>query len=518
MKRILFAVICLLFINTTIAQNVMISSNNSPNEPSIMLDPNNTNNIIAASNIDNYYLSTDAGLTWSEHNLSSTNGVWGDPVIAVDTQSNFYFFHLSNPNFGNWIDRIVCQKTTDNGLIWNDGSYAGLNGTKAQDKQWCSIDRANNIIYLTWTQFDSYGSTNSNDKSIILFSKSTDGGITWSVPKKINQVDGDCVDSGNTVEGAVPAVGPNGEVYVAWAGPAGIVFDKSTDGGETWLNNDIFVNEMPGGWDFAIPGINRSNGLPITVCDTSSGPNRGTIYVNWADQRNGTTDTDIWLAKSTDGGLTWSSEIRVNNDLPGKQQFLTWMAIDQTNGYLYFIYYDRRNYSDNSTDVYVALSTDGGITFHNKKISETPFIPISSVFFGDYNNITVYNGVIRPIWTRLSQGNLSVWTDITTNEFLLTSNIEETPKNNINSAENYPNPAIETSYVSFKLHKPAKVTLSICNVEGKEICIIMNNEQQSFGKHIIPIDLKKYNLTEGVYYYKLFIDNKQTTMKMLVKE
>ncbi|MBK7266279.1 MAG: hypothetical protein IPI12_08095 [Ignavibacteriales bacterium] len=41
---------------------------------------------------------------------------------------------------------------------------------------------------------------------------------------KISDKSGDCVDEDNTVEGAVPAVGPNGEVYVSWTGPYGLLF------------------------------------------------------------------------------------------------------------------------------------------------------------------------------------------------------------------------------------------------------------------------------------------------------
>jgi len=51
------------------------------------------------------------------------------------------------------------------------------------------------------------------------------------------------------------------------------------------------------------------------------------------------------------------------------------MDIDQTNGNLYFVFYDRRTYTDNQTDVYMAISTDGGTNFSNVKISESPFSP-----------------------------------------------------------------------------------------------------------------------------------------------
>ena len=145
-------------------------------------------------------------------------------------------------------------------------------------------------------------------------------------------------------------------------------------------------------------------------CDQSNGPNRGTLYLNWADQRNGIDDTDIWLMKSTDQGETWSDAIRVNQDLPGKHQFFTWMTIDQTNGNLHFVYFDRRNYTDNLTDVIWCTSKDGGKTFEEKCISEKPFLPSKFVFFGDYLNISAHAGMVRPIWPRMDEGKLSLWT------------------------------------------------------------------------------------------------------------
>lgn len=134
----------------------------------------------------------------------------GDPAIGVDTTGAFYYLHLSNPPNGSWIDRIIIQKSTDAGVHWSNGAYTGLNGSKAQDKHWIAVDPATNALYVTWTQFDHYGTNNPSDSSIILFSKSIDGGLTWSNPKRINKLAGDCVDSDYTAEGAVPAVGPNG--------------------------------------------------------------------------------------------------------------------------------------------------------------------------------------------------------------------------------------------------------------------------------------------------------------------
>lgn len=389
-------------------RNVMISNSGDPEEPAIVVNPKNPRQMVAGANINKVFYSTNGGAAWWSGTLSSPYGVWGDPCLVVDTNGVYYCLHLSNGP--RWLDRIVCQKLTAPGAAWSAGTYTGLNGTKAQDKEWAVVDPANNHIYVTWTQFDAYESTSPSDITLILFSSSKDGGQTWSAPVRINDLPGDCVDSDNTVEGAVPAVGPRGEIYVSWAGPAGIVLNKSTDGGVSWLGSNVVVSDIPGGWDFNIPGIQRCNGLPVMLCDLSPGPHCGTVYINWSDQRNGASDTDIWLAKSTDGGLTWSAAKRVNDDPPGKHQFLTWMTIDEANGTLYAVFYDRRNYSDTQTDVYLATSTDGGDTFSNQRISQSPFVPLATKFFGDYNNISAYNGVVRPIWTRLDETALSVWT------------------------------------------------------------------------------------------------------------
>lgn len=394
---------------------VSSSSSNDPEEVVIAINPSNPNILAAGANISYFYSSTNGGLNWGQKNLTSTLGVWGDPCVIFDGNNNLFFGHLSNPLQGYWIDRIVVQKSTDFGLTWNDGAGIGYNYPKEQDKEWLAVDLSTpqykNFLYMTWTEFDNYGSYNSQDSSRILFSRSTDAGATWSQPKKISDRSGNCVDEDLTVEGAVPAVGTNGEIYTAWSGPLGIMFDRSTDGGNTW-GTDIFVSDQPGGWDFDIPGINRCNGLPVTLCDTSRSPFRGHIYVMWSDQRNGTSNTDVWVKKSTDGGFTWGNRVKVNDDQTDRHQFFPWMTIDQTTGILYAVFYDRRNTTGSATNVYLAKSTDGGVTFANFKISQSSFTPTASVFFGDYSGITAFNKKVYPIWMRMDGTALSVWTAI----------------------------------------------------------------------------------------------------------
>lgn len=499
--------------------NVQIDNVGNPEEPSIAINPKNTNQIVAGANIDNQYYSHDGGQTWTKQQLVSSWGVWGDPCIVTDSSGRFYFFHLAYTNGPNgWIDRIVCQRSDDAGLTWPVESYTGLNNPKDQDKEWAVYDAVpaspyKGTMYVTWTEFDSYGSPNPVDRSRILFSKSTDHGVTWSAPITISQFAGDCIDEDNTAEGAVPAVGANGEIFVSWSLNDTLYFDRSTDGGVTWLANDIVAATQPGGWDITIPGHDRANGLPVTCTDLSNGTFHGTIYINWCDQRNGAADTDVWLVKSTDGGNTWTLPIRVNNDPPGKQNYLTWMTVDQATGSIYFVFYDRRNHSNNQTDVYLAYSNDGGATFTNVKASTSPFTPTSNAFFGDYSNITAHDGHVRPIWARMDNSVSSVWTALadfptgidTENYFGLNSTVS-----------NFPNPFSGQTTITFSVFKTQNLSLDIFDMDGKRRCSIFSDKTFLKGSHEIVFNTSKNNLPAGVYAVRLSSEAYQECTRMIV--
>lgn len=423
MSRLIFALVIILSTTRVQAQikNLTIATQIEgvypPLEPSIAINRKNPKNILAGVVLNKAIYTKDGGLSWKTTELKSPFGVYGDPAVISDVKGDFYYFHLADPSGQGrsndaWLDRIVVQKSTDGGETWSEGESIGHNPPADQDKEWPAVHPRKQNVYTTWTQFDKYGLTDPNCHSNIMFSMSTSAGKKWSKAIQLNQTPGDCVDDDNTAEGAVPAVDAMGRVFVAWSNQGTIFLDRSFDGGTTWLTNDLAIAKQEGGWAMKIPGLSRSNGMPVLKIDNSKSRLNGSLYLLWADQRNGEDDTDIWFMRSTNQGDFWTQPLRINQDGKGKHQFMPWLAVDDETGYIYIVYYDRRAYDDLQTDVYLAYSVDGGGSFKEVKISETPFIPTEEKFFGDYTNIDAFKGIITPIWTRMDAGKTSVLTAV----------------------------------------------------------------------------------------------------------
>ncbi len=389
-----------------------------PCEPSIAISPVDPDVVVAGAILDNVYHSRDGGVSWTRQRLRSPFGVFGDPCVVASPRGDFYYLHLSNPDGKGWasealLDRIVCQRSRNGGRDWNRGGHTGLNGARDQDKEWAAVSPDGRSLVACWTQFDKYGSTFEGDSSLIFCATSNRRGVRWSEPVRVSDRAGDCRDEDETVEGAVPSVLPDGSVAVVWAHREDLWLDRSEDGGRSWLPADIRVADIIGGWNIQIPGLGRANGMPVTAVDHSTGPHRGRLYVNWTDERHGPGDMDVFLAYSDDRGATWSAPIRVNDDPAGAHQFFTWLAVDAVTGHLHTVFYDRRNATPENplaTEVTWATSRDGGVTWTNQIISESPFVPGKAPFFGDYNNIAAHGGRVRPVWTREDNGVLSIYT------------------------------------------------------------------------------------------------------------
>jgi hypothetical protein len=179
------------------------------------------------------------------------------------------------------------------------------------------------------------------------------------------------------------------------------------------------------------------------------------------------------------------------------------------------MFYDRRNYSNSATDVYVARSTDGGNTFSNFIVSSSSFVPTSGEFFGDYTCITAHNGRVRPIWARL-QGTLSVMTALIDFPTGVNGISEELP-DKYTLSQNYPNPFNPVTTINYTLKENTFVSLKIYNLMGQEIAALINTNKPA-GNYSVNFDAKEYGLSSGVYFYKLTAGNFSDTKKMIISK
>jgi hypothetical protein len=248
-------------------KNIMLDSGTvglrqRPCEPSIAINPKDPMNMVVGAGINKVYHTTDGWIRWSLSKLESPYGVFGDAVVVSDNKGKFYYYHNADPTGKNYeseefLSGIVVQESSDNGRTWSSGILIGDNPSKDHDKPWAAIDRKNNL-YLSWTEFDKYGSNDPNCSARILFSNSGNGN-KWSKPITISQLEGDCKDDDNTPMGAIPVINLDGLLFVTWSNQNKIFMDRSFDGGRTWLANDLIIGEQVGGWKFEIPG---STNLP----------------------------------------------------------------------------------------------------------------------------------------------------------------------------------------------------------------------------------------------------------------
>lgn len=394
-----------------------------PAEVSVAINPMNPEHVIAVllqsgspgepRVSDHAYTSFDGGLTWIGAAAANADGrVQGDDAVVFGADGTAYHSYIAFD--GIRVERPlqawsgIFVRSTGDGVTWNAPVAVVDHINTAipfEDKPWLGVDRSatsphRGNVYVAWSRFDVYGSTGPADRSRIMLSRSRDGGRSFSTPLEISDVTGNAEDSDDTVEGAVPSVGPDGEVYIAWGGPEGLVIDRSTDGGFSF-GTDVKIADMPGGWDLPVEGLARHNGMPVTGVDHSHGPNRGSVYVNWIDERNG--NPDVFVATSRDRGDTWSAPVRVNDDEGDAAQMFTWMAIDPADGSINVVFHDRRGGTGTMTGVTIARSIDGGKTFMNIPLPVTAFdCCAGSAFFGDYNGIDAYGGRIVAVFPMLT--------------------------------------------------------------------------------------------------------------------
>ena len=382
-------------------------------EMSIITHPTNPDIVFAGSNaIDptlairtkGWYYSTNGGASWTGSDTLPPQDIstyTSDPVVGIDRDGNLFFNALRYKP----LSSVFVTKSSNNGNSWNQINVVDTNSGDLYDKNHLTIDINAGSPYenYLYTAFHFWTQNSCDYPSPTLFSRSTDRGESFSVPITISG------SIGNHTIGVNVAVGPNGEIYSTWTGydswcsKSGILlgFNRSIDGGKSWgeakkirdINGLSIINK--GGNSIG------AHSFPSMAVDRSNGPRRGWIYIVYSEKAP--TTPDIFLISSTDSGATWSAPKRVNQDNSNNDQFQPWMSVDPATGALYVVYFDSRNFPTNdSAQVYISASVDGGNTFGDILVSDVPFLPkpiVSGVtYMGDYIGISALNGIVWPCW------------------------------------------------------------------------------------------------------------------------
>jgi hypothetical protein len=80
-------------------------------------------------------------------------------------------------------------------------------------------------------------------------------------------------------------------------------------------------------------------------------------------------------------------------------------------------------------------------------------------------------------------------------------------------AQNYPNPFNPSTTIKFELQKSSQVTLSVFDVLGREVSVLVN-ERRDAGVHEVKLDAS--SLSSGVYFYRLQAGDFVQTRKLLL--
>lgn len=370
----------------------------------VAISPRNNKNVVvyAAGKLQH---SNDAGATWKESPLAFPAGMEGTPIVSVDGKGNFFIVYSAG-------GQITTHVSSNDGKSWDEPVVILPTPGKYQYNPGVGTHPKKDDIVVSWTESDKFGSSEAGCKSNIMMSTSSSG-KKWSKPIQVNQISGGCMDDNVTTRGSKPLIAVDDKRFVLWTNDSRIFLDRSYDG-SMWISTDLAITQQIGGWASTIPGFGKIANTPAVTIDTSPSRIQGTLFVAFSDTTTAKNDNDIWLVRSVNRGDSWTSPARVNQDKPGRDQFLPRISIDQANGAVYILYYDRRDLEGNQTDVYLSWSVDGGSQFKEKKITEKPFVADldQNNAMTNYISLSANKGIIIPVWTVINGGKQEVWSAV----------------------------------------------------------------------------------------------------------
>lgn len=455
--------------------NVDSNGNNmigdAANEPSIAVDPTNPNRIVigwrqfdtVTSNFrqaGNAY-STDAGVTWTFPGVINPGIFRSDPVLDFDKDGNFFYNSLQGD--------FSCDvySITDGGTNWGTPEPA-----HGGDKQWMRIDRTDGIgsgnNYSNWNV--SFSTCSPGD-----FTRSTDGATTFE----------DCEAVLASPRWGTLAVDAEGTLYISGTSNnfGGLVVAKSTtakdpDAVVTW---DSFTSVDLDGYLNVGQPVNPQGllGQMWVDVDVSGGSGDGNVYVLAAVARLSNTDQgDIMFAKSTDGGATFSSPLKLNLDEDiSNTQWMGTMSV-APNGRIDVVWLDTRNAPSgtNMSQLFYRFSEDQGETWSDEEIISEAFNPNIGYpqqdKMGDYFDMVSDNEGAHLAWANTLNGGQDVYYTHITPSILAISdyNLENNLDFNL-----YPNPFNNQVTINFQIPSEERVLVEVYDVLGRKIKNLLNN-------------------------------------------
>jgi hypothetical protein len=369
-----------------------------PNDIRHVLTAGNDYN--CGSSLQGYFASTNGGKTFN-HSCgtlaSGAGGGDGDPVVGWDLKGVAYRGGIDSASNL----EIVVGKSTDFGQTWSTPVIAVAVAGADMDKPWLEVDTntaspRKNSLYISNTIFYS------NNDSQIGVSHSTDGGATWHLvdvstrqiwPNSVDQFSDLAIGDDGTVYltwQRCPVTGPSGD---CGGTTATMYFSKSIDGGSTWsteapIHTANLAPDNCGAFYGCLPHTSeRIANIPVIAIDNSASANHGRLYVMDYDW-NGTYMKER-VSSSGDGGATWGSPVGVTPKADKHDQFFQWINVS-SKGTVGVTWLDRSlDPSNINYDAFAATSADGGATFGtNTRLSTVSSDPFNdgfgSGFMGDY--------------------------------------------------------------------------------------------------------------------------------------
>jgi len=426
-----------------------------------------------------------------------------DPVLDYDTAGIFYYNSLTT----NGID-YTCNlfKSSNGGAVWDAGTDA-----KGGDKQWMTIDRTRGVgsgnIYACWN-------SNYTSCSPGFFTRSTDKGSIFE----------DCIMIDGYPYWGTLAVGNDGELYISgtYGSNSGVEVVKSTN---AHIPGSLITWDPPVQVDMDgfITGYSPVNpegllGQVSIDVDRSGGTGRGNVYALASVVRSSTSDPgDVMFVKSTDGGLTWSLPIRVNDDtVTYNYQWFGTMSV-APNGRIDVIWLDTRDAapgSDNSA-LYYAYSTNQGESFSvNEKLSDSfdPHVGYPQQGkMGDYFDMVSDNSGAHLAWANTLNGEEDVYyTHILPD---VTGLPNRQVKNNYCTVSCYPNPFRDQSMIRYQVPGDCFVSLAVYNVYGQEVAMLINKNQTAGVYNLV---FSAIGLSPGYYLCRLNAGTHSVTTRMVI--